>query len=317
MKWKRSGRAAVAAGLGLALGIAGYAAQGDAAQTRAAAVRAVLPDRSMSYLGVFEKGSPASMKPVAGFAKMAGREPNLIQYYLGWRAFDASYAKAAWARGSSLLVDLDPTGVSLSSIADGHQNSYLDALAAVIRGFGHPVAISFGHEMNGDWYPWGWGHKDAPPKTFVAAWKHIVELFSKAGAGNVTWLWTINALGPHEGPIRDWWPGAKYVSWVGINGYLYTKSSSFQSEFGQSIAAVRRLTRQPIFISETAVGAFSGQAAKITALFAGASHDHLLGLLWFDADQSGGRFKLDWRLEGHRSAETAFRAAVKRYIKKA
>ncbi len=73
--------------------------------------------------------------------------------------------------------------------------------------------------MNATWYSWGYHH--VPPATFVAAWRHVVTLFRDQGAGNVTWLWTINATLGSTGPIAAWWPGARYVTWVGIDGYYY------------------------------------------------------------------------------------------------
>ena len=54
------------------------------------------------------------------------------------------------------------------------------------------MVLSFGHEMNGNWYSWGNQHTSA--KAFVAAWRHIVTVFRAAGAENVIWLWTVNVL---------------------------------------------------------------------------------------------------------------------------
>ncbi len=61
-----------------------------------------------------------------------------------------------------------------------------------MRAYRHPVILSFGHEMNGYWYSWGYRHTS--PAMFVAAWRHIVTLFRAAGARNVTWLWTVNVI---------------------------------------------------------------------------------------------------------------------------
>ena len=90
--------------------------------------------------------------------------------------------------------------------------------------------------------PWGYGH--VQPRTFVAAWRHIVTLFRGQGADNVTWLWTLQADAPGTGPVAAWWPGASYVTWVGIDGYYYRPSDTFASVFGRTIAEVRKLTEQ-------------------------------------------------------------------------
>ena len=43
-------------------------------------VHATLTPELASYLGVFEPGAPPDYAPVAGFAKAAGRPPNLVGY---------------------------------------------------------------------------------------------------------------------------------------------------------------------------------------------------------------------------------------------
>ncbi len=175
---------------------------------------------------------------------------------------------------------MDPTDASIQAIAAGDYDGYLRSFADSVRDFGQPVVIGFGHEMNATWYSWGYGH--VPPRVFVAAWRHIVTLFRSQGADNVTWLWTIQADEGGTGPIRSWWPGAAYVTWVGIDGYYYHPSDTFASVFGQTIAQVRAFTRKPVLLSETAVGPQAGQAAKIGNLFAGMRQYQTLGLVWFD-----------------------------------
>jgi hypothetical protein len=167
------------------------------------------------------------------------------------------------------------------------------------------VVIGFGHEMNAPWYSWGYGH--TPAKVFVAAWQHVVTVFRNQGADNVTWLWTINADTPKTGPIASWWPGAGYVTWVGIDGYYYRPSDTFASVFGKTIGQVRSFTGDPVLLSETAVGPEAGQALKIPGLFAGMRQYKTLGLVWFDIAQDDGLYHQDWRLEDSSAAEAAFR----------
>jgi hypothetical protein len=268
--------------------------------------QASLPTGVACYLGVYEAGPPHTYQPVAQFAKTIGRQPNLVGYYSGWgEHFQASSAQTVSGHGAVTIMQWDPTDVSVAAIAAGHYDRYLRSFADSVRDFGRPVVIGFGHEMNATWYSWGYGH--VPPRTFVAAWQHVVRLFRGQGADNVTWLWTVNADLPSTGPIAEWWPGPGYVTWVGIDGYYYRSSDSFASIFGRTIAQVRQFTNKPVLLSETAVGPEAGSAAKIPGLFAGVHEYQTLGLVWFDIDQHDGLYHQDWRIEGNPAAEAAFR----------
>jgi mannan endo-1,4-beta-mannosidase len=265
-----------------------------------------LPSRLNSYLGVYESGPPHTYQPITDFARAAGRHPNLVGYYSGWNVpFARSFAETARQHGAVTILQMDPTYASIPAIVRGDYDHYLRTFAASVRDFGHPVVIGFGHEMNADWYSWGYGHVPAP--TFVAAWRHIVSLFRSQGAQNATWLWTINQDLSTTGPIASWWPGAQYVTWVGIDGYYYRPSSTFETVFGETIAHVRAFTRKPVLLSEAGVGPLAGQSVKIQNLFAGMRQFQTLGLVWFDIAQHQGIYHQDWRIEDSRAAIRAFR----------
>jgi mannan endo-1,4-beta-mannosidase len=271
--------------------------------------RAPLPAKAAAYLGVYESGPPHTYQPVTEFARASGRHPNLVGYYSGWGVpFARSFAETVHRGGAVTILQMDPTYASISAIAGGGYDRYLRAFADSVRDFGHPVVIGFGHEMNADWYSWGYKHVPAP--TFVAAWRHIVSLFRSQGANNVTWLWTINQDLSTTGPLASWWPGARYVTWVGIDGYYYRPSSTFTTVFGETIAQVRAFTRKPVLLSEAGVGPQAGQAAKIQNLFAGMRQYQTLGLVWFDIAQHQGIYHQDWRIEDSRAATAAFRRSA-------
>jgi hypothetical protein len=273
-------------------------------------VHATLAPELASYLGTFEPGAPPDYAPVAGFAKAAGRQPNLVGYYSGWaQPFDMAFAQMIRKHGVIPFVQIDPTDASIAAIAAGTYDEYLHTYADRVRDFGHAVVIGFGHEMNAPWYSWGYGH--TPPGTFVAAWRHIVTLFRDQGAQNVTWLWTLQADEPGTGPVQDWWPGAQYVTWVGIDGYYYRPSDRFATVFGRTIGQVRAFTGKPVLLSETAVGPRAGQFAEIQDLFHGMAKYKTLGLIWFDKSQHGGVYHQDWRLEDNVQAEISFQLGVR------
>jgi mannan endo-1,4-beta-mannosidase len=260
---------------------------------------------SRPLLGVYEKGVPGSYEPVAQFGDAVGRQPRIALFYSGFgEQFRSGFAEQVVAHGGLPLDQINPLGVSIAKIAAGRYDSYLRSLADQVRAFRHRVVIGFGHEMNGPWYPWGWTH--VPPSTFIAAWRRVVQVFRGQGADNVTWLWTISRV-QDEGPARDYWPGAAYVNWVGIDGYYTGWHDTFGSVFVRAMRAVREFTDDPVLISECAIGQRAGQARMIPNLLSGVVNYHLLGLVWFDVDQHGGLSKQDWRLEGHPSALAAFR----------
>jgi Glycosyl hydrolase family 26 len=271
---------------------------------------ASLPARPAAYLGVFETGAPPGYAPIAEFAQAAGRQPNLLGYYSGWAGtFDTTFAEMLYRHKIIPVVQIDPTDASVAAIVAGTYDAWLRTYADSIADFGHAVVIGFGHEMNAWWYTWGYGH--VSPSTFVRAWRHIVTLFRSEGADNVTWLWTLQADEPGTGPIASWWPGAQYVTWVGIDGYYKRPSDTFASVFGKTIDQVREFTTKPILLSETAVGPEAGQAAGILNLFQGMATYKTLGLVWFDKDQHGGIDHQDWRIEDSLQAQPSFRLGVR------
>jgi mannan endo-1,4-beta-mannosidase len=271
-----------------------------------------LPASADSYLGVYASGAPASYAGVSAFSDATGAKPDVLMYYSGWyESFRASFAATAANEGAVPLVQMDPENVSIAAIASGKYDGYLSSYAEAIRAYGHPVILSFGHEMNGSWYSWGYGHTS--PAVFVAAWRHIVTLFRALEARNVTWLWTVNIIndtrtGTIPSPSR-WWPGSSYVNWVGIDGYYLKSSWSFAPLFGPTIAAVRNFTEAPILIAETGAVAAANQPAKITDLFSGIHQYGLLGFVWFDSTNS---IKQDFSINTP-SAVAAFRKGATSY----
>jgi mannan endo-1,4-beta-mannosidase len=269
-----------------------------------------LPTTPGSYTGLYPEGAPFTYAGVKAFTKATGVRPDVVTYYSGWQEpFKTSFAKAAASDGAVPLVQMDPAGVSVAAIASGRYDAYLSAYAEAVRAYRHPVILSFGHEMNGYWYSWGYRHTS--PTVFVAAWRHIVTLFRARGTRNVTWMWTINTIHTRADvpSPRSWWPGGSYVTWVGIDGYYYNSSTLFASLFGPTIAAVRALTGKPILIAETAVAPVAGQPSKIADLFAGIRLYGLLGFVWFNSDHVE-----DWRLSSPASI-AAFRREARKYLR--
>ncbi len=183
---------------------------------------------------------------IAAFAVEAGGKPALAGAY-----FDLSsrpqnitrFLKAVDAHGAIPFVTLDPKDWDEPDI--GYQRSFIRLLiegkfdasllaqAKVLAAFGKPVAFRFGHEMNGNWYPYGGvfigGDKDADgdgradgPANFVKAWRRVHGIFAAAGADKLLWIFCPNW---ESFPNREWnrpfayYPGSEYVDFISMDTY--------------------------------------------------------------------------------------------------
>lgn len=259
--------------------------------------------------GVYEPGFPGSAEKLTEFTSATGVKPKIVMYFSSWyEGFSTSFAQTLRASGAYVLVQLQPNDVSLESIAAGRSDTYLYSYAVAVRNFRYPVILSFAHEMNGNWYSWGDGQ--ASSASFVAAWRHVVQVFRNVGAKNVTWLWTVNTTEGASSVLSQWWPGAAWVDWIGIDGYYSRPTDSFKQIFGDTLTIIRKFSDEPVLLAETAVGTTPNRERQIANLFAGARSNHLLGVLWFDQAQHSGVYHQDWRLEDDPAALTAFKAQI-------
>ena len=173
-----------------------------------------------------------------------------------------------------------------------------------------PSAISFRHATN--WRSYRWGLPDNTPKAFIAAWRHLHAVFAQEHVHNVIWSWdpthqySKSKSGKRAHPAGMWFPGNKYVDWIGIDGYLGA-GQTFNDVFGYQLKDLRRLTSKPIYLAETGVGDGPAAATQVANLFAGIVHWHLAGLVWFDLNR-----KNSWSVEGQPAKDRAFRRALER-----
>ncbi len=290
-----------------------YAAPPEASRP---ATRVTAPRPPARVVGVYNNDVPESYRLVRKFAKATGVRPNVVMYFSGWHTlFKTRFADTARKNGAVPFVEMQPFGRHImAKIVAGRFDIYLRKYAEEVHSYRGRVLIGFAHEMNGNWYPWGATH--TRPKVFRKAWRHVVTIFRESGDFNVTWLWVINGLAPGEAPIRAWWPGSKYVDWVGVDAYYVQPAQVFSKVFEPTFAAVRKLTRKPILIAETGIGPAAGQAAKLPDLFAGIERTkNLRGFVYFDQYQNRGTYHQDWQIDNNPLALAAFGNGAKKYLR--
>jgi mannan endo-1,4-beta-mannosidase len=301
-------------GTGSASGIPGPPASPAAVATSPVAsepydVSALRSPGPGKFFGVEAVGAPDSMTPVTTFALYTGKKPNLIGSFRHWgKPFDASAAASAWNYGALYFMSWEPYSTTSQAIADGSSDAYILQFARAVRALNVPIAISYGHEMNGFWYPWGAPHTTGA--AFVAAWRHIHNLFAQVGATNVIWVWNpniINGLPPVN--LRAYYPGDAYVDWVGITGYFFANAggTTFSSVYQETMTAVRRITAKPVIIAETSVQSGPADVTGVRNLVSGVRvHPHVIGLVWFDYAKAG----TNWTVESRPPVRAALSASI-------
>jgi hypothetical protein len=212
----------------------------------------------------------------------------------------------------------------LSDVIAGKYDSYIGQFATEARDWGHPFFLRFNWEMNGNWFPWSEGVNGNNPGEFVAAWRHVHDIFAAVGATNATWVWCPYADSNKKrfSSIRPLYPGDSYVDWTCMDGYNWGKApvnphpwKSFTKIFEPTYTALttKVAPHKPVLLGEMASGTAGGhKGAWIREMFADlpTRFPRVRGLVWYDAIDRG----IDWPIETSAAATSAFSSGVRKGI---
>jgi hypothetical protein len=236
-----------------------------------------------------------------------------LTYYKWTDDWTGSITQADLAAGRIPLVNWEPHSIDFKNIVDGSLDATIVARAHGSKALGKRFFLDFAAEMNGDE---AWSGNNAP--LYVAAYRHIHDIFVAAGATNVIWAWCPNVTDINGGNknTMDYYPGDAYVDWTGVDGYNWgTKNGGWQT-FQQVFAEIYPLLaakKKPIMIGETSSAQAGGDKGKwideiIPTLR--TSFPLIKCLVWFDINKEA-----DWRVSSSPESEAAFiRMARDRYF---
>jgi cellulose synthase (UDP-forming) len=171
----------------------------------------------------------------------------------------------------------------LGDIAAGRYDTPIGDIAEAVRGVQPAtVYIRFGHEMDlTGLYPWSKG----APASYVAAYRHFVEVF-RAATANARFIWSPSGL---LGSIR-YFPGADVVDEVGVTVLVAEQWSgagrtpSFAEMMRDRYALAAEIGK-PLIVCEMGAS-IQDPAAKLgwieEARKAMVQYPRLLGVVWFD-----------------------------------
>jgi hypothetical protein len=188
-----------------------------------------VPDKG-AYLGAFlgpQTGITDRLTTIAELESAIGKKVAIEHRYYHWSDnFPSAADRATAAQGripfdAVKLVASDKT--TFTQIASGGQDDVIKRDAQLAKAFGKPMFVSFQHEpgvivASGDY---------GTPQDFVAAWRHIVDVYREVGATNVAFVYVQTAYSYRDANINapagpdKLYPGDAYIDWLGVDGYSY------------------------------------------------------------------------------------------------
>ena len=220
----------------------------------------------------------------------------------------------------AMITWTDNSSLTLSAIVDGQTDAYLRREARAVRMYRRPVYIRFAQEMNGNWFPWS-----GDPATFVAAWRHIWNVFHAAGATNIRWIWgpdllTNDDATQYANATAPYWPGARYVNVVGPTfvEFAFETNCEVACRFAR-IDWLHSAFNKPVWLAETKVDAAERYSWLTNLRTALASRPWVSAVIWSETASRGqalgqvGVGDMDWSLTDDPFARRLLAHAIARH----
>jgi hypothetical protein len=279
--------------------------------------------------------APWDMSAVSKFEGLAGKGVSLVNFFgpfancaskCSFYKFPTEPMESIRQHGSipvyswssqSIPSSLNEPDFQLSDVIAGNFDSYIREFAEDARDWGHPFFLRFDWEMNGNWFPWSEGVNGNQSGEFVAAWRHVHDIFTSVGASNVTWVWCPNVDPGNKLPnsLASDYPGDEYVDWTGLDGYNWGPAkggwTSFSHLYDSTYHAIADsiAPSKPLLIGEMGSTEKGGSKASwISEALAEipTAFPKIRAMLWFDTFDDG----MDWPIETSSSATSAFAAGI-------
>jgi hypothetical protein len=283
--------------------------------------------------------APSDMAAASALETLLGKGMSLLEFSLPFAdcrvspcqyfGFPAAQTEAVRLHGSIPVLSWGSESIpresteqpdfQLSDLIEGRYDEYIRQFAIEARKWGHPFFLRFDWEMNGNWFPWSKGVNGNQPGQYVAAWRHVHDIFASVGAKNATWVWCPYAgANGRNGGLRSFYPGNRYVDWTSMDGYNWGRNAVNPQpwrSFGQVFDATyqqlstRIAPHKPIMLGEFASSNKGGdKAGWIRQMFEELPRHYprIRGMIWFDTIDRG----VKWPLESSPSASRAFAAGI-------
>jgi beta-mannanase len=195
---------------------------------------------------------------VSAFEQSIGAPVGIASFYNSFLQVPALQQMHQLLRSGTIPMVNMKCGAPDDAIAAGLYDTQLRRLAILFKDFTGPIFFRWFWEMNlskTGRHAYCLGESGAAG--YIAAFRHIWEVFHSVGAINVAFVWAPSDANGVGDSTMLFWPGVAYVDWIGAD--LYDRAQ-VNKTFGREFDAFYRFwhaqaPNTPIMISETgAVG---------------------------------------------------------------
>jgi hypothetical protein len=162
-------------------------------------------------------GTTSFVGAVSDFESKLGRKLDMVNKYHNWSMVNFSDEAKLIASGHVVMVSWHPTDglagdpTMASKVVAGQYDSLIRAAADNMKPLGRNILLRWDFEMTQ--LP-GQPEYVGPPAEFIAAWRHVHDIFVARGATNVQWVWAPQSAGFSHGTAGQFYPGDAYVDWI-------------------------------------------------------------------------------------------------------
>ena len=245
-----------------------------------------------AYIDFGDREDKVTLEAIEKFEKMVGKPQAIIASSSFWGElnFPTKNLLLISRHGAIPLIfwspwdrpyiqEADPDRFSLEEILAGKWDAYIDQWAIAAKETGIPILVSWGLEMNGNWFPWAgyfYGACTAGksgltgPETYKKAFRYVVDRVRARGASNIMWGFHANHFTYPQDPwnrMAEYYPGPEYVDWLGLS--VYGKQfedeawGSFEDVMEAGYKEICQLDPgKPVLVAEYGVGEFPSSGDK-------------------------------------------------------
>lgn len=242
---------------------------------------------------------------VSRFEKELGRKLDIVQTYRGW---DEPVPKDPGLLNGTHYLLLSWRGGDTREIATTREDRLIRERAREIKATGKPIFLRWEDGM--DETSAAVRRRIHSPADYVAAWKHLREIFRQEKVDNVAWVWcpTAKGFGADNAPAH--YPGDDQVDWICAN--VYPGGNYDYRDLSEAAKLFLQWAKQrpkPIMVGEFgAPRSYGGRRAEW--LRNAAEHlqsPQIKAVVYYNSDADSDRRRLQFSVTGDRPALSALR----------